>query len=75
MKLFAVVANQSFVKAVADAFRTHLCVRSSDWELDDESARHLLNFKGTVLNSKTLEWTHWVVALLARTPDSDHGEV
>ena len=50
-------SNQSFVKAVADACRTHLCVRSSDWGLDDESTRHLLNFKGMVLNSKTLEWT------------------
>ena len=50
-------SNQSFVKAVADACRTHLCVHSSDWELDDESTRHLLNFEGMVLNSKTLEWT------------------
>ena len=25
--------------------------------LDDESTRHLLNFEGMVLNSKTLEWT------------------
>ena len=50
-------SNQSFVKAVADTCRTHLCVHSSDWHLDDESTRHLLNFEGMVLNSKTLEWT------------------
>ena len=41
-------SNQSFVKAVADALTG---------ELDDESTRHLLNFEGMVLNSKTLEWT------------------
>ena len=32
-------SNQSFVKAVADACRTHLCAHSSDWELDDKSTR------------------------------------
>ena len=41
-------SNQSLTKAVADTCRTHLCVHSSDWELDDE-----VNFEGMV---KTLEW-------------------
>ena len=75
-------SNQSFVKAVADACRTHLCVHSSDWELDDESTRHLLNFEGMVLNvdARTAHHEdhplHWVVALLARlVGDSGHGEV
>ena len=44
-------SNQSFTKAVADTCRAHLCVHSSDWELDDEGTRHLLNFEGMVLNT------------------------